>query len=278
MGPGQGHTRPKGELTMKRLLAAAALSAAFLVPVAVFATMGTAESTTAAQLQYAPSNTAAPTVAGTAQEGATLTANTGTWSSSSAVTYGYQWQRCNATGAACVDIAGATNQTYVVQTADVGNTLRVVVTARNTDGAATANSSTTAVVTAKATQGTGTASTVSVANISLPNRLVIDDVKFSPSPVTTATTITGRFHVRETQTGKSVTDALVYSIALPYSRVTVPGEVKTDANGWATVQFNPAKLFPRKGYVTVFIRALKPGDDVLAGVSTRRLAQFVVNR
>jgi len=107
---------------------------------------------------------------------------------------------------------------------------------------------------------------------------VIDDVKFSPSPVTTATTITGRFHVRETQTGKSVTDALVYSIALPYSRVTVPGEVKTDANGWATAQFNPAKLFPRKGYVTVFVRARKPGDDVLSGVSTRRLAQFVVNR
>src|SRR5215208_5651657 len=138
--------------------------------------------------------------------------------------------------------------------------------------------STTAAVTAKGTQGTGTSATVSVANVSLPNRLVIDDVKFSPSPVTTATTITGRFHVRETQTGKSVTDALVYSIALPYSRVTVPGEVKTDANGWATAQFNPAKLFPRKGYVTVFIRARKPGDDVLSGVSTRRLAQFVVNR
>src|SRR3954469_378547 len=92
---------------MKRLLAAATLSAAFLIiPVAVFATMGTAESTTAAQLQYAPSNTAAPTAGGTAQEGATLTAGTGTWASSSAVTYGYQWQRCNATGAACVEISG----------------------------------------------------------------------------------------------------------------------------------------------------------------------------
>src|SRR3954467_3292808 len=91
---------------MKRLLAAATLSAAFLIPVAVFATMGTAESTTAAQLQYAPSNTAAPTAGGTAQGGATLTAGTGTWASSSAVTYGYQWQRCNATGAACVEISG----------------------------------------------------------------------------------------------------------------------------------------------------------------------------
>src|SRR5215208_1134642 len=123
---------------MKRLLAAFALSAAFLVPVAVFATMGTAESTTAAQLQYAPSNTGAPTISGTPQEGATLTANAGTWSSSSAITYGYQWQRCNPTGTACIDDAGSTSQTYVVKTADVGNTLRVVVTATNADGAATA--------------------------------------------------------------------------------------------------------------------------------------------
>jgi hypothetical protein len=107
---------------------------------------------------------------------------------------------------------------------------------------------------------------------------VIDDVKFTPNPVRTATTITARFHVKETQNGKSVSDALVYAIGLPYSRVTVPGEVKTDATGWATVTFNPAKFFPRKGFVTVFIRARKPGDDALAGVSTRRLVQFTINR
>ena len=42
--------------------------------------------------------------------------------------------------------------------------------------------------------------------------------------------------------------------------------------------FNPAKFFPRNGYVTVFVRARKPGDDPLAGVSTRRLVQFTVSR
>lgn len=263
---------------MRRLLAASGITLAFLATVAVFATMGTAQSGTASQAQYAPSNTAAPTVSGTAQEGQTLTASTGTWASNSATTYTYQWQRCNSTGAACADIAGATGQTYTVAAADVGNRVRVLVTAKNSDGSSSAPSSPTAVITAKSAQGTSNAAVVSAANVSLPDRLVIDSVKFQPNPVRTATTITARFHVKETQGGKSVSDALVYAIGLPYSRVTVPGEVKTDATGWATVTFNPDKFFPRKGYVTVFIRARKAGDDPLAGVSTRRLVQFTVSR
>jgi hypothetical protein len=263
---------------MRRLLAASGVTLAFLAAVAVFATMGTAQSSTASQAQYAPSNTGAPTISGTPQDNQTLTANTGTWNSSSNVKYSYQWQRCNSSGQACTNIAGADSQTYEVKAADVGNRLRVLVTATNSDGSNSAPSSTTNVVTAKAAQGTNTAAVVSVSNVSLPDRLVIDDVKFQPNPVRTATAITARFHVKETQNGKSVSDALVYAIGLPYSRVTVPGEVKTDATGWATVTFNPAKFFPRKGFVTVFIRARKPGDDALAGVSTRRLVQFTINR
>jgi len=263
---------------MRRLLAASGVTLAFIAAVAVFATMGTAQSGTASQAQYAPSNSAAPTVSGTAQEGQTLTASSGTWSSSSNVSYSYQWQRCNATGAACADISGATAQTYTVGSADVGNTLRVLVTAKNADGSSSAPSGTTGVVTAKSTAATTTGATVSAANVALPDRLLIDDVKFSPNPVKTSTTITARIHIKETQQGKSVSDALVYAIGLPYSRVTVPGEVKTDATGWATLTFNPDKLFPRKGYVTVFIRARKTGDDPLAGVSTRRLVQCTINR
>jgi hypothetical protein len=268
----------------RRLLTAAGVTIALAVPAAVLATMGTAASGSAAAAQYAPSNTGSPTITGTAQDGSTLTANTGTWSSSANVTYAYQWQRCNATGAACIAIAGATAQTYVVQTADVGNTLRVVVTATNPDGSTSANSANTAVVTAKSTQGTTaptapvTGSSMDVATVTAPNRLLIDEVKFNPSPVRTAGTIVARFHVRDTQNGKNVANAMVYAIGLPYSRVTQPGEVKTGADGWAEMAFAPDKLFPRKGYITFFVRARKAGDDVLAGVSSRRLVQLTVNR
>jgi hypothetical protein len=264
---------------MKRLLTAAGLTVAFSVPIAIFATMGIAQSNTSARAQYSPRSTSAPNISGTVQEGSTLTTSTGGWASSSNVTYSYQWQRCSSSGSSCANISGATAQSYKVTSADVGNRLRVLVTARNSDGSSTAESSVTgAVAAAKGSQGSQTGSTVAVSSVSLPDRLVIDDVKFSPNPVRTRTSITARFHVKEVQNGKSVSDALVYAIGLPYSRVTVPAEVKTDATGWATVTFNPSKFFPRKGYVTVFIRARKAGDDALAGVSTRRLVQFSINR
>src|SRR5581483_8122848 len=79
----------------------------------------------------APSNTSAPTISGTPVDGQTLTASPGTWSGTQPISYAYQWQRCNAGGTACVDLAGAQSSTYVVAPADVGGTLRVAVTASN---------------------------------------------------------------------------------------------------------------------------------------------------
>ena len=90
-----------------------------------------------------PSNTAAPTVSGTAQAGQTLTASTGTWSGSP-TSYAYQWQRCSTS---CTAITGAAGSSYTAQTADVGATLAVAVTATNGGGSATAASAPTAAVT-----------------------------------------------------------------------------------------------------------------------------------
>ena len=132
-------------------------------------------------------------------------------------------------------------------------------------------------VTAKGTQGDERGCAVSAANVSLPDRLVDRPGQVRAEPgARRRTRSPARFHVKETGGGKSVSDALVYAIGLPYSRVTVPGEVKTDATGWATMTFKPAKFFPRKGYITFFVRARKAGDDPLAGVSTRRLVQLTV--
>jgi hypothetical protein len=79
------------------------------------------------------------------QQGQTLTASTGTFSMTP--TFTYAWQRCDAAGAACTDIAGATASSYVVATEDVATTLRVTVTATNRFGTATGQSVQTAVVT-----------------------------------------------------------------------------------------------------------------------------------
>ena len=82
----------------------------------------------------APSNTSPPTIAGTLRDGETLTADEGAWSGTPPLSFAYQWRRCDGTGQACVDVAGATGKTYTLQPADVGSTMRVVVTASNGAG------------------------------------------------------------------------------------------------------------------------------------------------
>lgn len=97
-----------------------------------------------------PENTSLPTIAGGSDvaQGETLTATTGTWRGTTPISYTYAWQRCDASGAACVAIAGATSSSYTVAAADVGKTLRVIVTASNGYGTAgAATSAATGVVT-----------------------------------------------------------------------------------------------------------------------------------
>jgi hypothetical protein len=86
----------------------------------------------------------APTITGAAQQGQTLTASSGNWGDEPD-SYAYQWQQCDATGANCVDVAGATAATYAVTAADVGFTLRVNVTATNRFGSVMSPSLQTAV-------------------------------------------------------------------------------------------------------------------------------------
>ena len=89
-----------------------------------------------------PANTVAPAVSGTATNGQTLSSTTGTWTGVPTPSFTYQWQR------ASVNISGATSSTYVLVAADVGSTIRCVVTATNAISAVGANSNSTASVAA----------------------------------------------------------------------------------------------------------------------------------
>ena len=219
----------------------------------------------------APKNTSPPTISGTPQEGATLTVSPGSWSGTPAPSFSYQWERCVGTGGGCAAISGATGTTYVPTSADVAHTLLVQVTARNASGSSTANTAETGLIApAKAAQG---GAAIQVSQVSLPNRLIIDGVKFSPTPATTRGLITARFHVSDTR-GFSISGALVYVLGLPYGWVYGSPETATDSSGWATIQVRPTRNMPlRRGDLVMFVRARKPGDNLLAGVSTRRLVQ-----
>jgi hypothetical protein len=85
------------------------------------------------------------------------------------------------------------------------------------------------------------------------------------------------FHVVDTN-GHPVTGALVYAVALPYGRIDTPPETPTDASGNATLTFTPLRKLAPRAHVVFFVRARKQGEDVLAGVSTRRLVQVLTGR
>jgi large repetitive protein len=94
----------------------------------------------------APVNTAPPAITGTARVGETLQATPGGWTGNPTPTLTYQWLRCDAAGANCAEIGGATATAYTLAAADEGSTLRLAETAANSQGTATATSAPTGVV------------------------------------------------------------------------------------------------------------------------------------
>jgi hypothetical protein len=116
--------------------------------VIVFAAVLAKSVLTAAAVPNAPVNTSPPTIAGAAVVGHTLSASTGTWTTTGdTIRYSYQWQRCNPDGTNCVSLTGFTSSTYVVAPADLGKKLKIAVTGRNSYGSITIKSAPTAVVT-----------------------------------------------------------------------------------------------------------------------------------
>jgi hypothetical protein len=221
-----------------------------------------------------PVNQQLPSITGTAQVGQTLTAQPGNWRGTDPITFTYQWLRCTSTGTNCVAIDGATARTYVVRTADLGRRLAVRVTATNVAGTASATSRVTAIVTAAAPPPPGGA--IPIEQVNLPERLLIASVSFSPNRITSLTQRTNVTVRVTTTTGRNVRGALVFIRSTPVVTNTPP-ELATANDGTVTFTIVPEsdlRLFFRRGYnLQFFVRARKPGENPLAGVSTRRLVQ-----
>ena len=203
----------------------------------------------------APTNTRLPGLAGALRQGSTLTVDHGSWSGTRPIRFDYTWQRCDQNGNGCITFiahnAGATS--YTLGVADAGHTMKIEVTAYNSHGTGYVYSKPTGVV------GTPTppATTIAIANVSLPNRLVIDQVSFSPNPVISRNTqIVATFHVSDSH-GLSVQGALVYAIGLPYGwTYNAPGagdrperlghdQVHPDAEHAARARARPRHVRPR---------------------------------
>jgi hypothetical protein len=233
----------------------------------------------AAVAQAPPRNESPPTISGTPQEGNTLTANEGRWSGQP-TSFAFSWRRCDREGGSCSAISGATMKTYMVRGVDVGDTLRVRVTATNREGSRNATSVPTAVVTEgqRPPRGCDANAPLQAQAISAPERLNISAGTISPAVVGRSTTsIAVRFQV--TCKGKPVQGALLYAAAVPFNQFRT-GEQPTGADGSAEITMSRLGGFPaarRQQLLVVFARARKPGEGLLGGISTRRLVSFPVN-
>lgn len=98
-------------------------------------------------------NITVPGISGSPNVGATVSAEPGRWAGVSPISYGYQWQLCNGSGGECSNIGGATVSAYTLIEGDLTKTLRVVVTATNSEGSKTATSTATAKVSSGSSSG-----------------------------------------------------------------------------------------------------------------------------
>jgi hypothetical protein len=225
----------------------------------------------------APANKAKPTIGGSTSVGSTLTGSVGTWSGPQPITFSLSWERCDGAGNNCKAISGAGASTHVLTSADVNSTIRLVVKATNPGGSVTATSDHTAAVTTLppgATRLPNGKTSIPVTSVSLPDRLVISTVKYTPNPVRSRSRFQARYLITDSN-GYVVRGALVYALGIPYSWIGKATEVTSGTDGYAYVYITPTKKLPLANgrAMIVFVRARKPGGNVLAGVSTRRLTQ-----
>ncbi|MDP9386330.1 MAG: hypothetical protein M3P50_14100, partial [Actinomycetota bacterium] len=94
-----------------------------------------------------PANTSPPSVSGGTRVGQVLTAKVGSWTGTPTLAFAYQWLRCDANGAGCLPIDGATEEAYRLTDADLDLKLAVRVTAGNPGGTATRDSTASPLVT-----------------------------------------------------------------------------------------------------------------------------------
>jgi hypothetical protein len=93
----------------------------------------------------APLNRVVPFVSGLARPGQILVATSGEWNGTAPISMAYRWQSCYG-AVECIDLPGEAGPVIRVSSIHLARSLRVVVTATNAGGSATAASDTTAVV------------------------------------------------------------------------------------------------------------------------------------
>jgi hypothetical protein len=219
-----------------------------------------------------PTPKSPPTITGTAEVGITLVATRGTWTQKP-TSFHFAWSRCDTTGAACVGIGGATAKIYTPTVPDIGHTLRVSVTARNSSGSNTATSAATGIVPPSGCPpGNGV---IPIAQLTPPARLNIAKVSTKRSVRRSTQAIQLHFTITACGT-RPVQGASVFATAIPYNQFAV-GQATTGGQGTVVLTEARRPGFPASRHqrlLAVFARAWKQGEPVTGGVSSSRVVAF----
>ena len=189
-----------------------------------------------------PAVTASATISGTATFNQVLTSTTGTWNNIPSA-YSYQWLRAATSGGTYSAISGANSSTYTLSNSDVGQFIRVAVTASNVGGSTTDTSVATAAI-AAATSSTSVS-------------LAAGDLFFRTAKLISATpTVAGKLTFRA-------------------NNVIIPGCKNLNAS--ANVARNCSYKPNRRGYVTISV-TLVPTDAGFSSNLIRTSTFFVFQR
>jgi hypothetical protein len=184
-----------------------------------------------------------------------------------------------------LDVLADTTSTGATSTDSTSSSTSTASTSSSTSSTTTTTTSTSTPTT---TTTSGPAGQIRLANgktsipvtsVELPARLVIDGVRFTPAVVTSRRTpVSVRVHVVDTR-GFWVRGALVFARSTPLVTSTPPEQV-TNQSGYATLTMFPRATFQLKRgfHVQFFLRTRKEGESLLAGISSRRLAQVATAR
>jgi hypothetical protein len=193
-----------------------------------------------------PQNAGLPSIGGVAILGQRLAASKGIWKGGS-TSFTYQWRDCDRAGKNCRNIAGAKTSTHVLGGGDVSHTLRVVVSARNAGGLASATSAKTATVV-----GAPTISRVSLASRKFRAKQGTTLRLTLPVPATVTVILTQKESGRKVK-GRCRANATTgrrCTLMVRKAKLTFRG-----AKGRNNLKFRPVKLSPGAYTATLTARS-----------------------
>jgi hypothetical protein len=171
-----------------------------------------------------PSNTALPTLSGTARVGAVMTAGNGTWTPAGDTTLTNSWLRCtnNSSIASCSVIASQTATTYTLVAADDGKYIRARLTGSNVGGSSVAESAASAIVITDADLD-GVADGVDTCpgeTGTKPNGCQLSVINGTGVPTISGTTNVGQALASTTGSWQVLHDPLGYALTYQWQRCT----------------------------------------------------------